>query len=255
MPGLIRSVILVAVLSAFSGCDKPVDTASASKSPVRQIDTAGLPALGEYAPPLDSGRIEIAGPEGWELVGRTKGYVVRFVASSNDTNPMILVKAEEGAAEPLTRESVVAFASALASDGTAQPVAIGDRVGVLQLKHGKEPNTIDRILERLIFTTVVGDRTYLVELRTRQDRVAEFQDMLFAVIAGMREMGATPAESSEDAAPAKAEDEKAKPTEGEKAKPAEDEKAKPAEDEKAKPAEDEKAKPKGAQKELKEIFE
>ena len=231
MPGLLRSVVLVAVLLAFSGCDKPADTASTSKSPIREIDTGGLPALGEYAPPLDSGRIEIAGPEGWELVGRTKGYVVRFVASSDDTYPMILVKAEEASTEPLTRESVVAFASGLGADGTAQPVVIGDRVGVLQLKHGKEPNTIDRILERLIFTTVVGKRTYLMELRTRQDRVSESQDMLFAVVAGMREMGATPAETPEDAAPAKAEGEKAKPAEGEKAKP------------------------EGAQKEMKEIFE
>lgn len=212
MTGLLRPVIvagLVAALSVLAGCSKPADTTT-SKSPVRQIDTSGLPTLGEYAPPLDSGRIEIAGPEGWQLGGRSKGYVVRFLGSSSDQYPMILVKAEDASTAPLTRENVVAFASGLASDGSAQPAAIGERVGALQLKRGKEPNTIDRILERLIFTTVLGGRTYIVELRARQGRVSESQDMLFAVIAGMRQIDSTSGESSEDGASTEAEQQKAK---------------------------------------------
>jgi hypothetical protein len=130
------------------------------------------------------------------------------VGGSNDPYPMILVKAEDSTTEPLTSENVVAFASALASDGTAQPVAIGERFGALQLKRGKEPKSVDQILEQLIFTTVLSGRTYELELRTRQDRVAESQDSLFAVVAGMRAAEIAPAESSGDAAATKAEEEK-----------------------------------------------
>lgn len=199
MPGLLRYAVatgLVTALFLSAGCGKSADK-PAVPSPVRQIDTSGLPALGEYMPPLDGGRLEIAGPAGWQLVARTKGYVVRFLGSTDDQYPMILVKAEDSSTEPLTADNVAAFASALASDGSAQPAAIGKRFGALQLKRGKEPDTIDRILERLMFTTVLGGRTYVLELRTRQDRVNESQDMLFAVVAGMREVNAEPsAESS-----------------------------------------------------------
>jgi hypothetical protein len=112
---------------------------------------------------------------------------------------MILVKAEDSSAESPTLENVVAYASALASDGSAQPAAIGERIGALQLKRGKEPNTVDRILERLIFTTVLCGRTYVLELRARQDQVGGTQDMLFAVIAGLREIGTTPTETAPEA--------------------------------------------------------
>ncbi len=144
------------------------------------------------------------------------GCVVRFVGSTKDSYPTILVKAEDSSTEPLTSENVVPFASTLAADGSAQPVSIGERFGALQLKRGKEPNTVDQILERLIFTTVLKGRTYELELRTRQDRVAENQDRLFAVVAGMREIDGGVTESSEGAASAEPEDEEATTNAGEK---------------------------------------
>ncbi len=220
MPGLLRSAIIAALLAAmptFLGCGKKAEP-PVEKSPIRQIDTTTLPPLGEYTPPLDGGRIEIAGPKGWELVARTKGYVVRFLGSSDDQYPMILVKAEDATTGPLTTENVVAFAE---SRAPAQPAVIGPYTGVLQLKRAKEPNTIDRILERLVFTTVVGERTYSLELRTRQDRLQESQDMLFAAVAGMRKIQAEPSEPAEDktsgeTSPEKADEEKADEEKAEK---------------------------------------
>ncbi len=188
MLGLLRYAVGVSLSIAVFlavGCGKPAEP-SAPASPVRQVDTSTLPPLGEYTPSLDGGRIEMAGPAGWQLGARTKGYVVRFLGSQDDQYPMILVKAEDSSAAPLTSETVVAFSSALASDGSAQPVVIGKCVGALQVKRGKAPNTIDQILERLIFTTVLGGRKYMLELRTRQDRLSEHEDSLFAVAAGMR---------------------------------------------------------------------
>ncbi len=202
MPDLLRSAIVAASLSTtltLLGCGESAEP-PAAKSANRQIEASSLPALGEYTPPLDGGRIEIAGPADWELLPRKSGYVVLFRAASNDDYPMILVKADDSSG-PLTSENVAAFASALGP--SAQPVAIGDRVGALQSKRGKEPGSIDSVLEQLIFTTVIGERTYALELRARQGRIEECQDMLFAVVAGMRQVAGEPPDSSGEAAPAK----------------------------------------------------
>ncbi|NLS93001.1 MAG: hypothetical protein GXX96_12670 [Planctomycetaceae bacterium] len=199
MPGPFRVAILIlpaVLLSFMPGCNEPAEAPSLS-SPIRQIDTAGLPALGDYAPPVDGGRLEIAGPDGWQLASRASGYAVRFRAGSDDPYPMILVKVEDSSTQQLTAENVVAFASSLSSDGSAQPTAVGERIGVLQRKRGKDPNTVDQILERLIFTTVLGGRSYAVELRTRQDRIEEHQNTLFAVVAGMRAANAGSGESAD----------------------------------------------------------
>ena len=199
---------MATTLSLLPGCDHPEAPPAAPKSPVRQIDGAGLPALGEYTPPLDAGRIEIAGPEGWQLAPRVKDYVVCFRGSSDDQYPLVVVKAEDASTEPLTRETAVEFAKSLATDGTAQPAAIGEQVGALQLKRSKAPGSIDQIVERLIFTTVYGKRTYIVELRVRQGQVQEYQDMLFAVVAGMREVDESSTEPTDDATPAERQEEK-----------------------------------------------
>lgn len=191
-------------MPAILGCGKKAES-PVEKSPIRRIDTASLPPLGEYTPPLDGGRIEIAGPKGWKLVVRTKGYVVRFLGGSGDQYPMVLVKAEDARTGPLTAENVVAFAESMAP---AEPAVIGPYTGVLQLKRAKEPNSIDRILERLIFTTVVGKRIYSLEVRTRQDRLQESQDMLFATVAGMRKIEAEPSEPAEEMTPDRTSSEK-----------------------------------------------
>jgi len=220
MVRLLRPVIVVAAVFAFSGCDKAKEEtpAAAKKSPVRQIDPASLPALGEYSPPLDSGRIEIACPEGWELAPRLKNYVALFRGGSGDQYPMILVKATDSTTGPLTADAAVAFASSLADDGSAQAAAIGDRAGALQRKRSKDPGSVDQIIERLLFTTVIGQRTYTVELRTRHGRLENLQDTLFAVVGGMREIGAAAAEAPEAAAPEGTEEEKAEKTEKDSAK-------------------------------------
>lgn len=216
MPGPFRVAILIlpaAVLSFMPGCSEPAEVPTPS-SPIRQIDTSSLPALGEYAPPVDGGRVEIAGPAGWQLTPRASGYVVRFRASSDDPYPMILVKAEDSSVQQLTAENVVAFASSLSSDGSAQPTAVGERMGVLQRKRGKDPNTVDQILERLLFTTVLGGRSYAVELRTRQDRIEEHQEALFAVVAGMRAAGGGSGESADGEVPSEKKEAGEKPTKG-----------------------------------------
>ncbi len=95
-----------------------------------EIDVAGLPPLRQYEPPLDSGRVEIAGPAGWRVAPRYGDYVVRFQGSDKELYPMILITAEDYAEEALTTETVARFAQQVAPAG-AKPVAIGSRVGAI----------------------------------------------------------------------------------------------------------------------------
>ena len=72
MPDLLRSAIVAASLSTtltLLGCGESAEP-PAAKSANRQIEASSLPALGEYTPPLDGGRIEIAGRAYWELLPR-----------------------------------------------------------------------------------------------------------------------------------------------------------------------------------------
>ena len=182
---------MVAVLGVAgfcgSGCGKPEQPPPPGAS-IRRIDVAGLPPLRQYEPPLDSGRVEIAGPAGWRVAPRYGDYVVRFQGSDKELYPMILITAEDYAEEALTTETVARFAQQVAPAG-AKPVAIGSRVGAIYLKHGKDPKSIDQVLDRLFWSGVLAGRRYTLELRTRQGQSPQFENLLFAVAAGLKQAG------------------------------------------------------------------
>lgn len=207
------SVVLFAVAAFWGpGCGKPQETAPPGSS-IRQIDVATLPALGQYEPPLDGGRIEIAAPAGWRVAPRYGDYVIRFQADAGQQYPMILVTAEDFAGQELTLDTVGDFARQAAPSG-AKPIAIGNRLGALYLKHGKASGSIDQILERLLWTGVLSGRRYTLELRTRQGEIPQYENALLAVAAGVRPLGSSePAggETGEGGIQAKGEDPGKKP--------------------------------------------
>ncbi|MDD4789524.1 MAG: hypothetical protein PHO07_20335 [Pirellulales bacterium] len=183
--------VLGAALVCGPGCGKP-EPQQQQQQPrgesIRRIDVAGLPPLRPYEPPLDSGRVEIAGPAGWRVAPRYGDYVIRFQGSDEELYPMILVTAEDHAGEALTAETVGPFAQQAAPKG-AKPVAIGSCVGAVYLKHGKDPRSIDQVLDRLFWTGVLAGRRYTLELRTRQGQSPQYEKLLFAVAAGLQPAG------------------------------------------------------------------
>lgn len=180
------AIVLAAVWA--SGCGRSQESPPPGPS-IQRIDAAGLPALGEYEPPLDGGRIGIAGPKGWKVAPRYGDYVIRFQVDAEKLYPMILVTAEDFSGEALTPETIEQFARQPDVKG-ARPVAIGDRLGSLYLKHGKDPNSIDQILDRLLWTGVLSGRRYTLELRARQGETARYENALFAVAAGLKPLDA-----------------------------------------------------------------
>ncbi len=167
-----------------------------------EVDLGGLPELGDYVSGLDKSRLDVARPEGWVLASRSTGYLVRFLRSDQEQYPMILVTGEDyqGLAD-VSSDNVDEFAQQIKAaesiSGPVEPITVGRFVGVSYQKRGKEPRSVNRILERLLVVTVVGGRKYGVELRAREGRIDDAKQCLFAVVNGIRFLG--PSADKDDA--------------------------------------------------------
>jgi hypothetical protein len=175
------------------GCGDSPRTAT----PDRAVES--LPELGDYLPPLDNARVEVAPPAGWHVPSRDSRFVVRFTPSPDASYPSILLTAEdhEGVAE-VTGENVDAFvqevdaamnkdASSAKSSARAAPLVSGKFVGAMYQKRAKvKADMATRTVDRLIFETVAAGRKYRLELRTERGTVDRYRGELLAVAEGIR---------------------------------------------------------------------
>ena len=165
-------------------------------APIETVES--LPELGDYLPPLDNARVEVAPPVGWHVPSRDSQFVVRFTPSPEASYPSILLTAEdhEGIAD-VTSENVDAFVrevdAALAEGSPAKPSAraaplvSGAFVGATYRKRAKvKADLATRTVDRLILETVAAGRKYRLELRTEQGTVDRYRDDLLAVAEGIR---------------------------------------------------------------------
>ena len=176
------------------GCGGSPRTAT----PDRTVES--LPALGDYLPPLDNARVEVAPPAGWHVPSRDSRFVVRFTPSPEASYPSILLTAEDhqGIAE-VTGENVDAFVrevdAAMNKDGLRRRNRPpGPRrwfpakfVGAMYQKRAKvKADMATRMVDRLILETVAAGRKYRLELRTEQGTVDRYRGDLLAVAEGIR---------------------------------------------------------------------
>ncbi|MCB1104276.1 MAG: hypothetical protein KDK74_06040 [Cephaloticoccus sp.] len=176
---------------------KPAELPVATE--IKRVDASGF-TLGEYLPPLDAGKIEIAVPDGWKPLPRDSKYVVRFAnVNSGGGLPRIEVIVEEsslGGIADLTEDNVIDFASAvgkhLQESGTAViepplPMVIGSvpcarYVSHLKLKIGE--GTL--LVERQTLALLHGGRLYQINLLVEVDQLVESRDAAYAICAGIR---------------------------------------------------------------------
>lgn len=199
-----RVAWLLLPLALMAGCN---DTQKESVRPEpKGVSTGNLPKLGDYLPPLDQSRVEIAPPAEWHIPPRSSKWIARFQQSDESQYPSIIITAEDCQSIFTVSESNLSeFADQIAAEQSVaevKPVTIGRFAGVAYQKRGKEKQSIDRILERLFLETVVAGRKYCIELRTREGSLAEGQPYLFAVANGIRFLGAQPAEGKLQKEPA-----------------------------------------------------
>ena len=200
-PAAYETLTLI-LLGILLGCADSEPPPPVEEPRPAQVDLGGVPELGDYISGLDNGRLDVAPPEGWTLGSRSKGYVVRFLRSGQGQYPMILVtgKDYQGPRE-ISADNVDDFAQRVKEEesvsGPVEPIVVGRFVGVTYRKRGKEPRSVNRILERLLIVTVVAGRKYGVELRAREGRLDEAKQSLFAVADGIR-FSQMPAEEDEE---------------------------------------------------------
>ena len=197
-----------------SGGEKPGEGGKATESSgLKKVSAAKLPALGDYLPALDGGKVEIAPPKGWKILSRDNKYLTRMVLGSEIGLPRILVTVEESnweGAGSTTGANVVEHAGLVAADlkerkiepvEPPKPMQIGENAFVRYVLKSKMG---PKIIERQMLQTVSGVRLYTIDLQVPKDEIVKHRDEAYAVAAGMKFTPSAPAGEAppSDAAPA-----------------------------------------------------
>jgi hypothetical protein len=180
-----------------SGGDSPPPGASGTTRP-KVYTREQLPALEDYLPPQDEGRVEVAGPRGWNVMSRREEYVARFAEKSGSAPPRILITAEPapgGNPGNVTADNLdqfKAFIEPIVRKGLLQGeelrepvrmVILGEQPWARYIRGGKF-KTMD--IDRQFLKTIAGGRIYTVELQIFRGNLMDHRDIAYAVAAGMR---------------------------------------------------------------------
>jgi hypothetical protein len=173
-----RYATLLAALAALVGCNNAPGTPEVAVSVeeeagIKRRAAEDLPAVGEYLPALDDGRVEIAPPEGWIDRPRTSKFLAAFTKDKASEYPRIQVTADDSPLPvlgDLSEENVDQFVTvfdekfkkkAASLPEPARPIYLGDTLYLRQVRLVaiKEHRLVLQSL-----TTVQGGRMYKVEL-------------------------------------------------------------------------------------------
>ena len=180
-----------------------VEARSPSGYKMRRVEE--LPPVGDPLPPLDDGRVEIAGPAGWRPLPRNSSqYLTGFSKGQPSQLPRIVVLAEDAPAgsADTTEANAHELAATLDAEQRADemkavqehclPIVLGDRTFVRHVRLARmsgEPLVIQSL------QTVAGGRLYSVELicavdaadgREYVQSLKKHRDLGYAVAANMR---------------------------------------------------------------------
>lgn len=179
------------------GCQKSQPDKGAKEKPVPELVKGNLPQLGDYLPPQDQGRLEIAPPKDWDISPRSPRYLVRFQSDPNNSYPTILVTASDcDRFKNVTPENIEDFAKFVAAEleaaGAKTAVKmgkIGDLIGVSYTKRAKIKGSFGNIVEQRFFDTVVNGRRYRFELWAAPETIGLAEPYFFATVKGTKVVG------------------------------------------------------------------
>ena len=170
---------------------------------IKRVDTSQLPALGDYFPPLDEGRLMLASPSEWSWASRREGYLARiFMDKTRRTRlPRIWVTVEDPRGEAtgqLTEENLVAHAhfvqSCLDADNIklvepVRPLIIGTVPCIRYVRatrfRVREEKSQSLTAERQILETIQAGRRYTIDLHVHPGTILRHRDDAYAMLAGM----------------------------------------------------------------------
>ncbi|MFP6753062.1 MAG: hypothetical protein VB855_15375 [Pirellulaceae bacterium] len=170
---------------------------------IKRVDASQLPALGDYFPPLDEGRLMLAPPSQWSWASRREGYLARiFVDKTRRVRlPRIWVTVEDPRDEAtgqLTEENLVAHArfvqSRLDADDIklvepVRPLVIGTVPCIRYVRatrfRVREERSQSLTAERQILETIQAGRRYTIDLHVHPGTILRHRDDAYAMLAGM----------------------------------------------------------------------
>jgi hypothetical protein len=195
--------------SAPEGDATSPSTDSSSSTGAKKYEKGALPAVGEYLPPLDVARVEVAPPKTWRILPNNRNYVCAFAKEAGGGLPRIIVKAEDATFESfpsVTAENVADFATAV--EATVQdvvekpkPLILGENAFARFVKEAAFKNAKAEVQ---VLMTQHAERLYTIELQVIAGAITVDRDQAYAVAANMKfleQPGQTP-----DPAPQPAED-------------------------------------------------
>ena len=172
---------------------------------VREVAADTLP-IGDYMPPLDGGRVELAVPEGWSVPSRDSRYVVKMLKSSTSFPKLIVTSSADdwsGISE-LNADNVGDFAKAVAERlASAEkkieviepviPMVLGDRPVARYVRRTRFKGSSKTVtVERQILVTLGAGQVYEIDLQSPVGKIKVYRDAAYSVAASMKFKSAEP---------------------------------------------------------------
>jgi hypothetical protein len=173
----LRIPCVVALFAVLAGCNQtpatPEAAAPVEEAGIKRRAAEDLPAVGEYLPVLDDGRVEIAPPEGWIDRPRTSKFLAAFTKDKASEYPLIRVTADSSPVPvlgDLSEENADEFATvfddkykkkAASFPEPSRPIYLGDK---LYLRQVRLVAIKDHRLVLQSLATIEKGRMYKVEL-------------------------------------------------------------------------------------------
>ena len=197
------SLVLVALFACIAGCGPPASEGTAkprktdnSTSNDGQYAASDLKVkIGDYMPPLEGGRLEIAPPEDWDWDRPGGDYIVGFVPRGSELNslPRILVSAEDSPYPEVRRvsrdnlqEFVTTVSDSIADKKFAKPVRpliLGENAFAC---YGTFVRKNNAVVSQQVLETVVAGRRYAVRLEVYERQFDKYRDAAYAVAMSMK---------------------------------------------------------------------
>jgi len=203
-----RTTILFPLCLLLAGCGGPIasDPGPAPAGPAPGVrDTSGGEALKTsnlqpgpgrpFPAPLDSGRVELSAPAGWDWFPRDSAYITRLFKTSQGALPRILVTAVDaptGLPADITPENVEQLREYIAGELVVEDIKpleppkaiqIDGKALVRYVRGGKLKNAS---VERQVLLVLRGGRLYTIELQSFPADTEAERDAAYAVAGSMK---------------------------------------------------------------------
>ena len=200
---LLGGMFLAAGCSGGGSADKSGAAASGGAKPSDVL----AEKLGDYMPPLDQGRLEIAAPKGWNWANPGGGVLVAFKPQDAEVNalPRVLLTVEDSPFLELddvtsanVEELVSLVADSLGEAKPQEPVRAVTAAGQPFAQYTLLAKRRSQIVVQQILKTIVGGRAYTLQLEVYQPQFDQHKMALNVIAASMKfpaRDGAQPADS------------------------------------------------------------